>query len=45
MTTHISDLIKWLKDEGYTITTAANLPNKKAPTEAVTSGEAQTNIN
>lgn len=39
MTTHISELIKQLKDEGYTITTAANLPNKKAPSEAGTSGK------
>lgn len=39
MTTHISDLIKQLKSEGYQLTTAAALLNKKAPTEAATSGQ------
>ena len=40
MTTHISELIKQLKDEGYQLTTAAALLNKKkAPSEAATSGE------
>lgn len=45
MTTHISDLIKRLKEEGYQLTTAAALPNKKAPTEAATSGQGTTKIN
>lgn len=45
MTTHISDLIKQLKEEGYQLTTAAALLNKKAPTEAATSVEGYTNIN
>lgn len=45
MTTHISELIKRLKDEGYMITTAADLLNKKAPTEAATSDEGTTKIN
>lgn len=45
MTTHISDLIKQLKKEGYTITTAAALLNKKAPAEAGTSDRAIVNRN
>lgn len=31
MTTHISELIKQLKEEGYQLTTAAALLNKKSP--------------
>lgn len=39
MTQTIAILIKLLTDKGLPITTAAALLNKKAPTEAATSGE------
>lgn len=45
MTTHINELIKQLKEEGYQLTTAAALLNKKAPTEVAASVEGYTNIN
>ena len=45
MTTHISELIKRLKDEGYQLTTAAALLNKKATaSDGSTGSSAKENI-